>query len=72
MAQANFNLGVFQETKFTNEIHKRMLVGYRVFTANMPSWHRGRVAVFYRDSPHIQFKELQQHRLNVLRFQVAL
>ena len=47
------------------------MVGYRVFTANMPSWYRGRVAVFYRDVPHIQFKELQQHRLNVLRFQVA-
>ena len=37
--QANPDMGAFQDTKFTDGIYTRTLVGYRVFaTANL-SWH---------------------------------
>ena len=48
MAQANIDLGVFQETKCTNRIYTRELAGYRVVATDAPSRHRGGVALFYK------------------------
>ena len=50
MAQANIDLGVFQETKCTYGIYTRESAGYRVVATDAPSRHRGRVALFYRPS----------------------
>ena len=51
MAQANIDLGIFQETKCTDGIYTRESAGYRVVTTDAPSGHSGRVALFYRPSP---------------------
>ena len=47
MAQANMDLGIFQETKCTEGIYTRDSAEYRVVTMDGPSRHRGGVAVFY-------------------------
>ena len=47
MAQANIDLGVFQETKCTEGIYTRESAGYRVVATDAPSRHRGGVALFY-------------------------
>ena len=48
MAQANIDLGVFQETKCTDGIYTRESAGYRVIATDALSRHRGGVALFYR------------------------
>ena len=48
MAQANIDLGVFQETKCTDGIYTRESAGYRVVATDAPSRHRGGVELFYR------------------------
>ena len=50
MAQANIDLGVFQETKCTDGIYTRESAGYRGIATDSPSPHRGGVALFYRPS----------------------
>ena len=45
MAQANMDLGIFQETKCTEVIYTRELAGYRVAATDAPSQHRGGVAL---------------------------
>ena len=50
MAQANIDLGVFQETKCTNGIYTRKSAGYSVVATDAPSRHRGGVGLFYRPS----------------------
>ena len=52
MAQANMDLGIFQETKCTDDIYTSALAGYIVVATGAPSRHHSRVAVFYRPSPH--------------------
>ena len=47
VAQANIDLGVFQETKCTDGIYTRKSAGYRVVATDAPSRHRGGVALFY-------------------------
>ena len=47
MAQANLDLGVFQDSKFTHGIHTLTLAGYRVFAADAPIRHYGGVAVLW-------------------------
>ena len=51
MAQANMDLGIFQEKKCTEGIYTRESSGYRVVTTDALSRHHGGVAVFYRPSP---------------------
>ena len=51
MSQANMDLGIFHETKCTDGIYTRESSGYRVVAMNMPSRHRGGVALFYILSP---------------------
>ena len=40
MAQANIDLGIFQETKCTDGVYTRELAGYRVVATDAPSQHR--------------------------------
>ena len=53
--QADINLGVFQEKKFTRGIYARELGGYRVLATKEPRSHRGGVAVFYHEADNFEF-----------------
>ena len=71
VVQANMDLGIFQETNFADGIHTRASAGYSVVTTDAPSQHRGRVAIFYRPSPHFAVEAVQQFGTNVVGFQLA-
>ena len=47
MSQANLDLDIFQETKTTDGVYTCWLDGYRIFSTDVPSRHRVRVAFFY-------------------------
>ena len=71
MAQANLNLGFFQDTKVIDGVHTRATAGYGIFMTNTSIQHHGGVAIFYQHLPHFQVKALQQHGPNLLIFQIA-
>ena len=68
MSQSNMDLGIFQETKVIDGIYTRSSAGYSVVTTDMPSRHRGRVAVFYRPAPHFALEAVQKFLPNVVGF----
>ena len=72
MAQANKDLGIFQETKCTDGIYTRDLAGYSVVATDAPIQHHGGVAVFYRPSPLFAVEAVRQFGPNVVRFQLAM
>ena len=49
MAQANMDLGFLQETKCTDGVYTRASAGYRVVAMDVLSWHRGGIALFYKE-----------------------
>ena len=71
MAQANIDLGVFQETKCTDGIYIRELAEYRIVATDTPSQHHGGVALFYRPSPLFVVEAVREYGPNVLSFEVA-
>ena len=71
MAQANMDLGIFQETKCTDGIYTRESAGYSVVSTDAPSRHRGGVAVFYRPSPLFAAEAVRQFGPNVVGFQLT-
>ena len=71
MSQANMDLGIFQETKFTDGIYTRESVGYRDVATDTPSQHRGGVALFYRPSPLFLVEAIREYRPNVMSFKLA-
>ena len=71
MAQANIDLGVFQETKCTNSVYTRALSGYRVIATDAPIRHRGGVALFYREEANLAVEEVRTYGPNVLSFEVV-
>ena len=71
MAQANMDLGIFQETECTDGIYTRDSDGYSAISTDAPSRHRGGVAVFYRPSPHFVVEAVQQFGPNIFSFQLA-
>ena len=72
MTQANMDLGIFQETKCTEGIYTRASAGYSVVATDAPSRNRGKVAVFYRPSPHFLVEAVRQFGPNVVGFQMEL
>ena len=68
MAQANTDLGVFQETKCTDGIYTRESARYRVVATDAPSQHRGGVALFYRPSSLFAVEAVRDYGPNVLSF----
>ena len=70
MAQANMDLGIFQETKCTDGIYTRESAGYSVVATDAPSRHCGRVAVFYRPSPLFAVEAVHQFGSNIVGFQM--
>ena len=71
MAQANIDLGVFQETKCTDGIYTRESAGYRVVATDVLSRHRGGVAIFYRPSSLFAVEGFREYVPNVISFEVA-
>ena len=71
MAQANMDMGIFQDTKCTDGIYTRESDGYSVAATDAPSQHRGGVVVFYRPLPHFAVEAVQQFGPNVVGFQLA-
>ena len=71
MFQADFDLGVFQETKVTRRDHTRESSRYRVVMTDPPILHRGSVAVFYREAGHFTLEALCLHVTNLNRFHMA-
>ena len=71
MAQANIDLGVFQETKCTDVIHTRDSAGYGVVATDASSRHRGGVGLFYRPSALFAVEEVREYGPNVISFEVA-
>ena len=71
MAQANIDLGVFQETKCTNGIYTRKSAGCRVIAKDALSRHRSGVALFYRPSSLFTVEEVREYGPNVISFEVA-
>ena len=71
MAQANMDLGVFQETKCTDGIYTRESAGYCVVATDAPSRHRGGVALFYRPSSLFAVEEVREYGPNMISFEVA-
>ena len=72
MAQANIDLGIFQETKCTEVIYTRESSGYSVVATDAPSRHHSGVAVFYRLSPLFAVEAVRQFGPNVVSFQLAM
>ena len=71
MAQANIDLGVFQETKCTDRMYTRESARYRVVATDAPRRHRGGVALFYRPSSLFAVEAVREYGTNVLSFEVA-
>ena len=71
MAQANIDLGVFQETKCTDGIYTHQSAGYCVLATDAPSRHCGGVAIFYRLSSLFAVEEVREYGPNVISFEVA-
>ena len=59
VAQANTDLGIFQETKCTDIIHTCASSGYNVVATDALSRHRDGVAFFYWQSPHFAVEAVQ-------------
>ena len=66
------DLGIFQETKYTDIIYTRESAGYSVVATDAPSRHCGGVAVFYRPSPLFVVEAVHQFGPNVVSFQLTM
>ena len=66
------DLGIFQKTKCTDGIYTRESAGYSVVAMDVPSRHRGGVAVLYRLSTHFAVESMHQFGPNVIGFQLVM
>ena len=71
MEQANLDVGILQDTKFTDRVYTRASAGYRVVATDAPSRHRGGIAMFYREGAGFAVEEVRQYGPNVLSFEVV-
>ena len=71
MAQANIDLGVFQDTKCTNGVYTRALARYHVVATDTLRRHCGGVALFYREEADFAVEEVRTYGPNVISFEVV-
>ena len=71
MAQANMDLGIFQEKKCTDGIYTRNSAGYSVVATDGPSRHRGGVTIFYRPLTPFAVEAVHQFGPNVVSFHMV-
>ena len=72
ISQANMDLGILQETKFTDGVYTRGSDSYSVIATDAPSRHRGDVALFYRSEPHFVVEAVENFVPNVIGLQLAM
>ena len=66
------DLGIFQETKFTDGIYTRDSVWYSVNATDAPIRHHRKVAVFYCPAPHFAVEAVHKFRPNVVGFHMSM
>ena len=66
VSQANLDIAVLQDTKFTYGVYTCELDGYSVFSMGAPIRHCGGVVVFYYVLSQFSIKALQQFGTNVV------
>ena len=71
MAQANMDLGTFQETKDTDGSYTRGSAGYSVAATDMPSRQCSGMAVFHQLAPRFGVESVHKFGPNVVIFQLA-
>ena len=72
MAQANLDLGVLQDKKFTYGVYTCESSGYSVVSMAAPIQHYGGVSVFYRVLLKFSVKALQQFQTNIVRLKLVI
>ena len=68
LQQGNVNIGVLQETKLTQGIHKRHGAGHDVWEIEAEIWHRGGIAVAWRVKAGWQVEGFTNYGPNVVSF----
>ena len=71
MGQANMDVGVSQETIFTDGTYTWGSAGYRVVATSVPSRHHDGVTLLYQDSPNVAVEAIRQFGVNVIACQLA-
>ena len=71
MSQANMDLGIFQDTKFTDGIYTRESARYHVVATDAQSRHHGGVALLYRPSPLFAVGSVREYGPKVMCFEVV-
>ena len=71
MSQGNYNLGIFQDTKFVGRRFTRKFIRYRVTTTEAPGLHCSGVAVFCLEVEHFSLEALFLHGPNAVRFNLV-
>ena len=71
MDQANMDLGVLQETKFTDGVYTCASAGYRVVATDAPRRHRGGIALFYKEGADFAVEEVRPYGPNAMSFEVV-
>ena len=65
------DLGIFQETKFTDSIYTCGYAECSAVAKDAPSLHRSRVAMFHWPAPYFAVEAVQKFGPNVVGFQLA-
>ena len=71
VSHANMDLGIFQETKFTDVIYTRGSAGYSIVATDALIQHRSGVVVFHLPAPHFTLKAVQKFGPTVVGFQLV-
>ena len=72
MDACGVDLGLFQETKLTNDVYTRNSSGYSVLASNAVSAWSGGVALFYREHDSFEVEEEKIWGPNVLSFDLVV
>ena len=71
MSQANMGLGIFQETKITDDIFTCGSAEYSVVALDKPSQYHGRVVVFHQLAQNFAVEAIQKFGPNTVGFQLV-
>ena len=70
MGKSNGDVGVFRETKLTDDIYTQGSDVYKVVATLAPSRNRGGVPLFYQESPAFAFEVIRQFGANIITCQL--
>ena len=72
MDACGVDLGIFQETKLTDEYYTRNSSGYKVLATKAASAWSGGIALFYREHASFEVEEEKVWGQNVMSFELVL